>query len=37
MDPADVPDWRLNVQVSEDELAKRRAEWQQPPPKYGRG
>jgi dihydroxyacid dehydratase/phosphogluconate dehydratase len=33
----DVPARRLNLQVSEDELAKRRAEWQQPPPKYRRG
>ena len=23
--------------VDDEELAKRRAEWQQPPPKYGRG
>jgi dihydroxy-acid dehydratase len=33
----DVPARRLSLQVSEDELAKRRAEWQPPPPKYGRG
>jgi dihydroxy-acid dehydratase len=33
----DVAARRLNLAVSDDELAKRRAEWQQPPPKYGRG
>jgi dihydroxy-acid dehydratase len=33
----DVENRRLNLNVSDNELAKRRAEWQQPPPKYGRG
>jgi dihydroxy-acid dehydratase len=33
----DVPGRRLTLQVSDDELAKRRAEWKQPPPKYTRG
>jgi dihydroxy-acid dehydratase len=33
----DVPCRRLTLAVSDDELAKRRAEWQQPPPKYARG
>jgi dihydroxy-acid dehydratase len=33
----DVPGRRLNVNVEDDELAKRRAEWQAPPPKYPRG
>jgi dihydroxy-acid dehydratase len=33
----DVPGRRLTLAVSDDELAKRRAEWQQPPPKYARG
>jgi dihydroxy-acid dehydratase len=33
----DVPGRTLTLAVSDDELAKRRAEWQQPPPKYARG
>jgi len=33
----DVPARRLNLNVDDDELAKRRAEWQPPPPKYPRG
>jgi dihydroxy-acid dehydratase len=33
----DVPNRRLTLQVGEDELAKRRAGWQQPARKYGRG
>jgi dihydroxy-acid dehydratase len=33
----DVPARRLTLAISDEELAKRRAEWQQPPPKYGRG
>jgi dihydroxyacid dehydratase/phosphogluconate dehydratase len=33
----DVPARRLTLQVSEEELAKRRANWQQPPRKYARG
>jgi len=33
----DVEARRLTLAVSDDELAKRHAEWQQPPPKYGRG
>ena len=33
----DVPSRRLNVAVSDEELARRRAAWQPPPPRYGRG
>jgi dihydroxy-acid dehydratase len=33
----DVPERKLNLLVSDEELAKRRAEWKQPPPHYGRG
>jgi dihydroxy-acid dehydratase len=33
----DVPNRRLTLQVSDEELDKRRADWQQPPPKFGRG
>jgi dihydroxy-acid dehydratase len=33
----DVPARRLNLNVDDDEMAKRRAEWQPPPPKYPRG
>ncbi len=33
----DVGARRLTLAVSDDELAKRRAAWRQPPPKYGRG
>jgi dihydroxy-acid dehydratase len=33
----DVPDRKLTLNVSDDELAKRRADWQPPVAKYGRG
>ena len=33
----DVPDRRITLNVSDDELAKRRADWQPPPAKYERG
>jgi dihydroxy-acid dehydratase len=33
----DVPDRRLDLKVSEDELARRRAAWQAPKPKFQRG
>jgi dihydroxy-acid dehydratase len=33
----DVPGRRLELKVSEEELEKRRADWQQPPAKYARG
>lgn len=33
----DVPNRLLNLLVSEDELARRRAAWQPRPPRYGRG
>jgi dihydroxy-acid dehydratase len=33
----DIAERRISLQVDDDELAKRRAEWQQPPPKYTRG
>jgi dihydroxy-acid dehydratase len=33
----DVPGRRLHLDVSEEELARRRAEWRQPPPRYERG
>ena len=33
----DVPGRRLTLAVSDEELARRKAEWRQPPPKYGRG
>jgi dihydroxy-acid dehydratase len=33
----DVPSRRLDVAVSDEELARRRAAWRPPPPKYGRG
>jgi dihydroxy-acid dehydratase len=33
----DVADRRLTLAVSDEELAKRRAGWQPPPPKYARG
>jgi dihydroxy-acid dehydratase len=33
----DVPARRLTLAVSDEELAKRRAEWRQPAPRYGRG
>ncbi len=33
----DVPARTLTLRVNDEELEKRRADWQQPPPKYGRG
>jgi len=33
----DIPARRLDLLVSEDELARRRAEWHAPPPRYARG
>jgi len=33
----DVPDRRITLNVSDDELAKRRADWSAPPAKYERG
>ena len=33
----DVPGRRLTLAVSDEELEKRRADWQQPPAKFGRG
>jgi dihydroxy-acid dehydratase len=33
----DVPERRLRLQVSDEELARRRAAWQPPPPRYERG
>ena len=33
----DIPNRRLNVQLSEDELENRRANWTPPPPRYERG
>jgi dihydroxy-acid dehydratase len=33
----DVPARRIDLKVSEDELARRRAAWKQPPPRYARG
>jgi dihydroxy-acid dehydratase len=33
----DVPGRRLHLHVSDDELARRRAAWQPPPPKFARG
>jgi dihydroxy-acid dehydratase len=33
----DVPGRRLELKVTDEELEKRRADWQQPPAKYGRG
>jgi dihydroxy-acid dehydratase len=33
----DVPRRRIELQVSDDELARRRAEWRAPPPRFGRG
>ena len=32
-----VPERQLNLLVADDELARRRAGWQPPPPKYRRG
>jgi dihydroxy-acid dehydratase len=33
----DVPGRRLHLDVAEDELARRRAAWTKPPPRYERG
>ena len=33
----DIPGRRLSLQVSDEELASRRAAWRQPPPRYARG
>ena len=33
----DIPGRRLSMQVSDEELERRRAIWKQPPPRYGRG
>ncbi|MCC7272632.1 MAG: dihydroxy-acid dehydratase [Alphaproteobacteria bacterium] len=33
----DVPNRRIDLEVSEDELARRRAAWTQPPPRFQRG
>ncbi len=33
----DIPGRRLSVQVSDEELDRRRAAWRKPPPRYGRG
>ena len=33
----DVPERRLRLRVSDDELARRRAKWSAPPPAFGRG
>jgi dihydroxyacid dehydratase/phosphogluconate dehydratase len=33
----DVAARRLSLNVTDEELEKRRADWQQPPPKFGRG
>jgi dihydroxy-acid dehydratase len=33
----DIPARRLDMRVSDDELARRRAEWTPPPPRFGRG
>jgi len=33
----DVPNRRIDLEVDADELARRRAEWKQPPQKFGRG
>jgi dihydroxy-acid dehydratase len=33
----DIPARRLDMRVSEEELARRRAEWTPPAPRYGRG
>jgi dihydroxy-acid dehydratase len=33
----DIPGRRLSLQVSDEELEKRRAAWRKPPPRYGRG
>jgi dihydroxy-acid dehydratase len=33
----DIPGRRLSLQVSDEELDRRRAAWRKPPPRYGRG
>jgi len=33
----DIPNRSLSMRVSDEELARRRAEWTPPPPRYGRG
>jgi dihydroxy-acid dehydratase len=33
----DIPNRSLNMKVSDEELARRRAEWTPPPPRFGRG
>jgi dihydroxy-acid dehydratase len=33
----DIPDRRLTLRVSDDELARRRSDWRPPPPRYVRG
>ena len=33
----DIPGRRLSLQVSDEELERRRAAWRKPPPRYGRG
>lgn len=33
----DIPGRSLSMRVSDEELARRRAEWRPPPPRYGRG
>jgi len=33
----DIPARRLSMNVSDEELAKRRAQWRKPPPRYARG
>ena len=33
----DIPNRRLDMRVSEEELARRRSEWKPPAPRYGRG
>ena len=33
----DIPGRRLSMQVSDEELERRRAAWKRPPPRYGRG
>jgi dihydroxyacid dehydratase/phosphogluconate dehydratase len=33
----DIPARRLSLNVSDEELARRRAQWREPPPRYARG
>jgi dihydroxyacid dehydratase/phosphogluconate dehydratase len=33
----DIPGRRLDVKISDDEMARRRAKWKAPPPRYTRG